>query len=434
VSRRYLSAIVDGGGNVPPELHVVRRLVERGHEVMVLSDDSVAHDVRATGAIWRRWRRAPNRRDRRPENDPIRDWECVAPWRLVERLVTTMFVGPADRYAHDTVDAIREFDPHLVISSMFCIGAMVAAEGSKRPFDVLIPNVYPLPAEGMPPFGLGLLPAKGRLGRARDRALAGMAEWLWDHYGLATLNAVRRDHRLAKVGHVFDQLHRARCQLILTSAGFDFKSTLPANARYVGPVLDDPVWATDAPWHPPPGDLPLVLVAMSSTYQAQGGCLQRVIDALASVSVRGIVTTGPAIDPATLRSPARVAVMRSAPHHQVLQYASAVVTHGGHGTAMKALAAGVPLVVLPHGRDQADTAARIVARGAGLTLARRARPSRIAAAVRRVLDDASFRVAAERLGGAIRHDACANELLHELEEELQPPVSAVREETTPPRE
>ena len=54
MSRRYLMAIVDGGGNVPPELHVARRLVERGHDVTVLTEDSIAGEVRATGAVLRR--------------------------------------------------------------------------------------------------------------------------------------------------------------------------------------------------------------------------------------------------------------------------------------------------------------------------------------------------------------------------------------------
>jgi hypothetical protein len=40
--RRYLLALVDGGGNVPPELSAARRLVERGHSVTVLAEDSVS--------------------------------------------------------------------------------------------------------------------------------------------------------------------------------------------------------------------------------------------------------------------------------------------------------------------------------------------------------------------------------------------------------
>ena len=70
----------------------------------------------------------------------------------------------------------------------------------------------------------------------------------------------------------------ARRVLVLTSADFDFPAELPANVRYVGAVLDDPTWAT-TPWTPPPGDDPLVLVALSSTFQDQGDCLQRIVDA-----------------------------------------------------------------------------------------------------------------------------------------------------------
>ena len=57
--RRYLFAVVDGGGNVPPELGAARRLLERGHSVTVLAEDSVIADVRATGAAVRRWVHAP---------------------------------------------------------------------------------------------------------------------------------------------------------------------------------------------------------------------------------------------------------------------------------------------------------------------------------------------------------------------------------------
>jgi hypothetical protein len=62
--RHYLFAIVDGGGNVPPQLGTARRLVDRGHSVTVLAEDSVAPDVRATGAAPRRW--VPRTKSTRP--------------------------------------------------------------------------------------------------------------------------------------------------------------------------------------------------------------------------------------------------------------------------------------------------------------------------------------------------------------------------------
>jgi hypothetical protein len=200
--RHYLFTLVDGGGNVSPELSAARRLRARGHSVTVIADDSVALDVRSIGVEWRRWVRAPSRRDRRPENDPVRDWECTYPWQQVDRLTRTLFVGPARRYADDVADALTERRPAVVICSMFCVGGMVAAEAADIPFVVLFPNIYPLAARGLPPFGLGLWPARGFAGRLRDRVLNGLIERLWDGKGLEELNALRAGLGLAPVTHV----------------------------------------------------------------------------------------------------------------------------------------------------------------------------------------------------------------------------------------
>ncbi len=412
--RSYLFALVDGGGTVPPELGVVRRLVERGHRVTVLAEDSMLDDVRATGATYRPWTEAPNRSSRRPEHDPYRDWECKTPFQLFDRVLDRQFVGPAPAYATDLLAAVADERPDLVVSSFFAIGAMVGAEAAGLPYDVLFANPYPLPAPGLPPFGLGLQPATGAVGRLRDRAVTGFTKRLWAK-GLPRLNELRVAHGLQPLASFFDQILRARRILVLTSADFDFPAELPANVRYVGPVLDDPAWAA-TPWIAPPGDQPLVLVAFSSTFQDHAGCLQRVVDALGTLPVRGLVTTGPALDPADVTAPTNVLVVPAAPHSEVLRSAAAVVTHGGHGTVVRALAADVPLVVLHHGRDQADNAARLTARGAGLTVKRSASPGAIATTVRRLLDDSSFRTGAARLGRSIRRDAASGALMAELED------------------
>ena len=81
--RRYLFALVDGGGTVPPELGTARRLVERGHHVTVLAEDSMLADVRSTGATFRPWVEAPNRASRHPDDDPYRDLGVQEPVRSV---------------------------------------------------------------------------------------------------------------------------------------------------------------------------------------------------------------------------------------------------------------------------------------------------------------------------------------------------------------
>ena len=111
-----------------------------------------------------------------------------------------------------------------------------------------------------------------------------------------------------------------------------------------------------------------------------------------------------------------------APHNVSVAHAAAlpntdvVVTHGGHGTVMKALAAGVPLVVLPMGRDQLEIAARVVAAGAGVRLKPSASPAKIAAAVRTLLDDEKYRSSAQGLAAAIAEQTATDRALAELED------------------
>lgn len=416
-THRYLFALVDGGGTVPAELAAVSRLVERGHDVTVLAEDSMADDVMATGAHFRPWTSAPNRQSRRADDDPYRDWECSNPIQLFNRLLDKQFIGPGAAYAADVMAITDRWRPDLVVCSMFAVGAMVAAESAGVPFDITLPNIYLFPAPGMPPVGLGLRPAKTSVTRVRDRIITLLGDRAWAK-GLDRLNQLRRDHGLEPVDRFWDQAAHARRHLVMTSEAFDFPAQLPSNARYVGAVLDDPIWGSVVdPWQPPvDDDRPLVLVAMSSTFQDQHRALQRVINALGQLEVRGLVTTGPAIDPGEFSAPPNVEVVAALPHSEVLPHAAAVVTHGGHGTVVKSLAAGVPVVIVPHGRDQADNAARVVSRCAGVKVKRTASESTIADAIRTVLADDNYCSHAERLGRQIRLDAASGLLTRELED------------------
>ena len=82
---------------------------------------------------------------------------------------------------------------------------------------------------------------------------------------------------------------------------------------------------------------------------------------------------------------------------------------------MKALAHGVPMVCIPMGRDQNDTAARVVHHGAGVRLSTRSSAARIAAAVRQVLEDPRYRDNAQRLSRVIAEEAQTSDVAVELE-------------------
>jgi MGT family glycosyltransferase len=408
----YLVPLWDGGGTVPVELGVVRRLLARGQTVTVLGDPSIEAEAAATGAEFRPWVRAPHRRSKAMADDLVKDWETRNPFTVMARIRSQLVTGPAELFAAEVREALAARPAEAVVASGMLLGALIGAESMGVPVAALVPNVYTRPAEGIPPLGMGLQPATGPLGRARDRVLTTLGAALW-RPGLPDLNAARAAYGLDPLDEVWQQWDHATCVVVLTPQFFDFPGTLPANVRYVGPVLDDPAWAE--PVEPPPGDEPLVVVGLSSTYMRQEELLRRIVRALGDLPVRAVVTTGPAVDPADVPGSERVRVVRSASHAQLFGMADVVVTHAGHGTLMKALAAGVPTLCLPMGRDQPDNVTRAARLGATLALKPTASSAQIAAGVRRLLEEPSYRDSARAVGERVRAEAASPALVEELE-------------------
>ena len=405
----------EGGGNTPPMLAVVRRLLARGHAVRVLGDPCNQQEVEATGATFSSWTRAPRRMDKSIESDPLRDWEAASPIDMMRRLRDRLFIGPSLRHAEDVIAELERFPADVVVSSEMLFGAMAGAEAAGVACVSLSANTYVFPRPGVPPFGPGLMPATGVLGRLRDRVITAILLRMFASGGAFV--ETRRALGLAPVSHPFDQLKSLARQLVLTSAAFDFQSSAPPpQLVYAGPELDDPAWASSwvSPWNAS-DHRPLVLVGFGTTFQNQLDVLRHVIDALRTLDVRAVVTTGPALDVTSLAAPGDVHVCASAPHSELLKEASVVITHCGHGTVIRALAAGVPLVCMPMGRDQNDNAARVVFHGVGTRLKPASAPKKIAAAVRAILDDPGYRQRAKTLGERISQDARDSRAVRELE-------------------
>ena len=421
--KSYLFAIIDGGGTVPADTSVIRAMVDRGHDVRVLADRVLAPDVEATGAEHIPWNRAPQRADLDPKSVIIQDWDAKTPFEAFGRARDGVLVGPAGLFASDVRDELRRRPADAVVANFFVFGAQIAAEAEGVPFAFLVSNVLSFPGSNTPPLGPGLKPARGPLGRARDAALNRLMARLFDK-ALDQLNEVRRENGLAPRASVLENFEHADRLLLMTSRAFEYETfTPPPNVRITGPRLDDPVWVGE--WSPPPGDDPLVLVGMSSTFMDHADVLQRAATALGGLPVRAVLTTGPAVPVEAIDAPANVSVVERAPHSEVLKHASAIVTHAGHGTVIKALAAGVPVVAMPLGRDQLDNAARVAHHGAGLRLKPKASSDAIARAVKRVLDEPAFRANAERLAAAIAAETAEDHAAGELEELAEPSRTAV---------
>jgi MGT family glycosyltransferase len=426
IPKRFLFVDWEGGGNLPPALTVARCLVERGHTVRFLGEPCNREEIEATGSAFVSYVHAPHRDSKSPESDFIRDWEARTPFQAFARTRERLMFGPAGAYAQDVLEELATHPADAVAVDFPLFGALVGAEHAHVPTAVLNTTIYRLPAPGLPPTGLGLLPAAGPFGRMRDAVLNAVVSRLFA-LGLPDLNAARSRLGLAELSHPFQQLEHADLFLVLTSPAFDFPARkLPPKVRYVGPQLDEPLWAQ--PWSSPwPADHPdpLVVVSLSTSFQCQEALLQRVMDALSGMRVRALITVGPTLAPEDFHAPANVIICTSAPHGQIFPEADAVVTHAGHGTVMRALANGLPLVCIPMGRDQNDVAARVVARGAGLRLSPKASTSDLCQAIQRVLDEPGFRQQARHLAQAIAAETrrpLAVEALEELTTQGSVPV------------
>jgi MGT family glycosyltransferase len=179
-------------------------------------------------------------------------------------------------------------------------------------------------------------------------------------------------------------------------------------------------------------DAPLVYVTFGTVL---GGMAEAsasfgvVLEALAELPVRVLLTTGRAIDPAAFGTlPPNVHAERWIPQADVLAHARVVVCHGGSGTTLGAIAAGVPLVIVPLFADQRDNAAAVESAGAGIAveavgaaatatirvLTREDDEERIWDAVATVLADPSYREVAARIADEQRSVATVDSVLEEI--------------------
>lgn len=414
---RILFTTWEGGGHVQPLMLVARGLQARGHDVLVISDACNAPDADAMGLPFRFWRHAPSRPDKTAASDLLRDWEADNPMEAVTRLCERIIAGPAGLYARDVLETLDTAPFDLVVSQELLFGPMMAAEKAGVPLALFCANVWPFPTlPGLPPFGAGMAPAEDDQGRMLHEMVGQTTRTIFQA-GLPALNAARQGLGLSPLHDLFEQLAVARAILLGTSRAFDFApEPLAAPFAYVGPYVADPVdvQAWRSPW-PDTDSRSLVVVTSSSLYEAQEPWLARAMEALAGLPVRAVVTLGPALDPARFPGTENVHVAPSAPHGVLFAEAAAVVTHGGHGSVLRPLIAGAPVLILPGLRDQRDNAARVTHRGAGLMLERDASSQAIAEAVSRLLAEPAFREAATDVGQGIAADLAARSAEDALE-------------------
>ncbi|MBO9520518.1 MAG: hypothetical protein J7518_03190 [Nocardioidaceae bacterium] len=289
------------------------------------------------------------------------------------------------RGRHDGPDlaaALAEVRPDAVLVDTNAYGAQVVAEASGLPRATLMPSVLAMPGRGIPPYGLGLAPKQGPLGKVRDALGWMIMEHLFGRSMLPGLNELRHEHGLAPYSSPLQIQGSTDMVLLMTGEPLEYPRTdLPAHVRMVGAAPWD-LPAERPGWLDEPGD-PWVLVTCSTEYQGDENLARTAVEALRDEPVRVLLTLADAYDGAGVTSSGNVRVERFVPHGQVLPETAVVVCPGGTGIVSKAMVHGVPMVLVPWGRDQPEVARRVAVAGAGTILPpKRLTAQRLRAAVR----------------------------------------------------
>jgi MGT family glycosyltransferase len=384
---RYLVYTSPARGHLYPVVPTLEELRRRGHEVVVRTLSSKVGLLRELGFEAEFIDPAIERKEHA-------DWQARTPIGALQVAIHTVL----ERARYDGPDlrrAIEEERPDVLLIDINTWGAMAAAETVRLPWATWCPYFLPVPSRDAPPFGLGLPPARGPLGRLRDRLLSPVLFGIYNRQA-PELDAVRTELGAPPVGRIERAMVRAPLMLYMTAEPFEYpRSDWPPSVRMVGPGIWDP--PAKAPEWLEKISRPLVLVTCSTEFQNDGKLVRAVLEALTEEEVNIVVTTA-GVDPSSFTPPPNARIERFVPHGPVLERASCVVCHGGMGITQKALAAGVPVCVVPFGRDQFDVARHVEVAEAGTRLpASRLRPDRLRKAVREAMGK---RAGAERIASA----------------------------------
>jgi MGT family glycosyltransferase len=371
-------------GHVFPPVGMLLELQRRGHDVHLRTQAPYVERLGALGfdvaAV-----------DPRIEEIDFDDWRARSQVNAMRRILS-LYAEFAELEIPDVRRAIEEVGPDAVIMDVQCEGGGYVAAASGLPWVQYCPYPPPLRSRDAPPHGLGYRPARGPLGRARDRIWRTVGDRLLAPH-VAQRNEVRAGLGLPPLHKYDDEWLEADRFIAFTAEPYEYaRSDWPPSVRLVGPGTWDP------PAEPPDWldseTKPIILVTASTAYQLDQKLISTALEAFAGEDVTLVATTA-AHDPSEFTGASNSYIEQFLPHGPVIARAACVVCHGGQGITQKTLAAGVPACVVPFCRDQFDVARRVEVAGAGVRLHhKRLTPERLRSAVRRAI---AKRAGAERV-------------------------------------
>lgn len=396
-------------GHVAPMLGVAERLVASGYRVRFLTGDRFADAVRSTGAEFLPWPAAAQIDHQALLAEQRASGRRQAGVRALRDNVERIFIAPAEAQFAALRDAIAAEPTDAVLSEFTVVGAaaLTMSAGPRPP--VVACGILPLGLSSVDtaPWGLGILPRDGAIGRMRNRFLNFAARHVVLRAPQRQVGATIRRLAGAELDVFFmDWAVHADHYAQFTVEGFEYpRRDLPANVGFVGPVSRTPSRSAPLPawWADLDGGRPVVHVSQGTVANAHlGELILPTVRALADEPVLVVVATGGAPVASLGPLPANARAAEYLPYDALMPKTAVFVTNGGYGGLHFALRHGVPIVVAGDTEDKMETTRRVEWSGTGINLRTGTPDERsIASAVREALTDGRYRARARTLAAEL---------------------------------
>jgi MGT family glycosyltransferase len=409
-------------GHVAPIIAIARDLVARGHDVTVLTGSRFRDAVVAAGAGHRALSGIADFDDRVIQ-DHLPDRDRYRGIAKLQYDIQTIFIKTVPDQTRAVEAAIAELAPDAILVDAAFAGTIpILLDGTASRPAVLAAGVIPLSQSSVDaaPYGLGLAPKPGALGRLRNRVLNVLVQKVLFRQTQQLANETMVALGRPKLGSfILDQSRLFDRFLQLSPAEFEYpRSDLSPNLRFVGTVLPPAPVAGPLPewWSELDGERPVVHVTQGTIDNKDFDRLVRpTLDALADRDVLVVVATGGRPVEELGELPANARAAEFLPYDLLLPKTDVFVTNAGFGGTQFALSHGVPLVAAGDTEDKPEVSMRAQWSGVGVNL-KTGTPaaSAIGAGVDRVLADRGYRDRARALAARIREydtfDAIESEL------------------------
>ena len=401
-----LIATVPIHGHVTPLLAVARQFVERGDRVRFITGSRFADTVSRTGAEFLPRPPLADFDDRLDLNERFPERIGLKGSASVAFDIEQIFMTPA-RPQHDAVMAAHRAERAdvLLVDPAFAGAAFVLGYPRAERPAVVMCGVLPLPlaSRDTAPFGMGIAPMAGSLGRLRNSALAAVARRTFAPTERRADEMHRDLHGVDLPGSMLDWPRLADAIAQFTVAEFEYpRSDAPDTLHFVGPMSASGSMAPRPDWW---GDLdgskPVVHVTQGTIANNDFGQLVGpTLEALADEDVLVVVATGGRPLDTLPPLPANARAAEYLPYDELLPKTDVYVTNAGYGGVQYALRYGVPIVASGGQEDKPEVGARVAWSGVGRRFrAISPKPKALRAAVRSALRDERYRRTARAMAG-----------------------------------